>query len=91
MEATVQQEVRQEKQENKIVRFFISLIWLAISIGVDVFAVMNESYLVGAIAEFVFFGITFMVPYLRKKDSYTRWFGWLALLQGAWLLYCMLG
>ena len=80
----------QVKKENKVIRFFVSLIWFALSVGVDLYAVFSEGYLLGAIAEFVFFIITFLVPYLRKKGSYTRWFGWLALIQGAWLIYLMI-
>ncbi len=76
-----------EKKENWVVRFIITILWLAISIGVDVYAVMSKGYIIGAIAEFVFFIITFCIPYLRKKGTYTRWFGWLALLQAGWLLY----
>ena len=77
------------KKENKLIRFFVSLIWLVLSIGVDIFAIFSKALLVGAIAEFAFFIITFCIPYLRKKGSYTRWFGWLALLQGCWLIYLM--
>lgn len=80
----------QVKKENIFVRFIVSLVWLAISIGVDIFAIMHESYLVGAIAEFIFAAITFSVPYLRKKGSYTRWWGWLAIAQGIWLIYLMI-
>lgn len=80
----------QVKKENAFVRFLVSLVWLAISIGVDIFAIKSESYLVGSIAEFVFAAITFTVPYLRKKGTYTRWWGWLALAQGIWLAYLMI-
>lgn len=90
MDAENKVEREELKKESKVVRFFVTLIWLAISIGVDLYAIFSEGYLIGAIAEFVFFGITFLVPYLRKKDSFTRWIGWLALLQGAWLIYMMI-
>ena len=77
------------KKESKVVRFFVTLIWLAIAVGIDIFAMVKEGYMPGAIAEGVFALITFLVPYLRKKDSYTRWFGWLALLSAAWFIYLM--
>ncbi|MBR5653790.1 MAG: hypothetical protein IKX22_06880 [Prevotella sp.] len=69
------------------IRFIISLIWLIISIGIDAFAITTRSYLVGAGAEFAFFLITFIIPYLRRKGSYTRYWGWLALFQGFFLLF----
>ncbi len=76
-----------DNKENWLIRFIVTLVWLIISIGIDVYAVMSKGYIIGAVAEFVFFIVTFCVPYLRKKGTYTRWFGWLALLQAAWLLY----
>ena len=77
------------KKENWFIRFIVTIVWLVLSVGVDVYALLKESYLIGAGTEFAFFLITFMVPYLRKKGTYTRWFGWLALMQGAWLIYLM--
>ncbi len=88
-ETAAQQPEIKAKKENKVVRFFVTLIWLVIAVGVDVYAVMSNGYALGAIAEGVFFLITFLVPYLRKKGSYTRWFGWLALLSAAWFAFCM--
>lgn len=76
-----------EKKENRLVRFIVTIIWLAISLGVDFFAIKSEGYIAGAIAEIIFFIVTFSVPYLRKKGTYTRWWGWLALLQAGWLFY----
>lgn len=75
------------KKKNWLIRFFLTIVWLIISIGIDIFAVISKGYVIGAIAEFVFFVITFSIPYLRKKGSYTRWWGWLALIQAGWLLY----
>lgn len=76
-----------DNKESWLIRFIVTLVWLIVSIGIDVYAVMSKGYIIGAVAEFVFFIVTFCVPYLRKKGTYTRWFGWLALLQAAWLLY----
>lgn len=78
-----------EKKENKVVRFFVTLIWLVIAVGVDIYAIVSKGFMVGAIAEGAFFLITFIIPYLRKKGSYTRWFGFLALLSALWFAYCM--
>ena len=61
-------------------RFFVSLIWLAVVIGVDIFAFVLAQPIIGAGAELVIAFITFLVPYLRKKGTLTRWWGWLALL-----------
>ncbi|MBQ1973799.1 MAG: hypothetical protein II222_05620 [Paraprevotella sp.] len=63
-----------------MIRFFVTLIWLVVVLAVDVVAFVISNPLVGAGIEFALFLITFLVPYLRKKDSYTRWWGWLALL-----------
>jgi len=76
-----------EKQESKLARVIVTILWLVLSVGVDIVAITTQGYLVGAIIEFVFFIVTFCVPFLRKKGSYTRWFGWLAFLQGTWLIY----
>ena len=40
----------------------------------------------GAALELAICFITFYVPYLSKKGSYTRWWGWLALLSAIGLL-----
>lgn len=85
---TQQPEVK-TKKENMVVRFIVSLIWLVIAIGVDIYAILSLSFAVGAIVEGAFFLITFLVPYLRKKGSYTRWLGWLALLSTIWFAYCL--
>lgn len=76
----------EEKKENKLVRVLITLLWLVISVGVDIVAIIMEEPIVGAIIEAVFGIVTFCVPYLRKKGSYTRWFGFLALLSAVGLI-----
>jgi len=76
-------------KENWFIRFIVTILWLALSIAIDVFAIMSKGYIIGAIAEIIFFIVTFCAPYLRKKGSYTRWFGILALGQAAWLIYLM--
>lgn len=80
-----------EKKENKLVRFLITLLWLIISIGVDILAVINDSFIVGAIVELIFGILTFCVPYLRKKGSYTRWFGILGFISAAGLIAMQIG
>lgn len=42
-------------KENWFVRFIVTTIWLVLSIGIDVFAVLSKGYLIGAIAEIIFF------------------------------------
>lgn len=76
-----------EQKENWLVRFLVTIVWLVISIGIDIFAIFSKGYVIGAVAELIFFIVTFSVPYLRKKGTYTRWWGWLALMQAAWLFY----
>ena len=75
-----------EQKENWLVRFLVTIVRLVISIGIDIFAIFSKGYVIGAVAELIFFIVTFSVPYLRKK-TYTRWWGWLALMQAAWLFY----
>lgn len=79
------------KKENKVVRFFVTLLWLVISVGVDLFAIFAKALPVGIGIELAFFIITFCVPYLRKKGSATRWFGWLGLLSAIGLAGMMFG
>ena len=62
-----------------MVRFFVSLIWLIVILGVDIFAFVLAQPIIGAGAEFLIAIITFLIPYLRKKGTLTRWWGWLAL------------
>ena len=62
-----------------MLRFIISLIWLVVVVGVDILAFVCYPPIVGAGIELAIALITFLVPYLRKKDTMTRWWGWLAL------------
>ena len=39
----------EEKKENKLVRILITLLWLVISVGVDIIAIVTEEAIVGAI------------------------------------------
>lgn len=73
---------------SNIVRFFVSLIWLVIILAVDILSAVSTLFnpLVGAGLEFGIFIITLCVPYLRKKGTLTRWWGWLALLSAIGLL-----
>ena len=71
---------------SNILRFFISLIWFIVIIGVDILAFVVFNPIIGAVLEFIIFIITFCTPYLREKGSSTRWWGWLALLSAISLL-----
>lgn len=88
---TAAENVAVQKKENKLVRFLITLLWLIISVGVDVLAVLNSSFIAGAVIELIFAIVTFCVPYLRKKGTYTRWFGFLALLSAVGLFLGQFG
>ncbi|MCH5176596.1 MAG: hypothetical protein J1F25_01145 [Prevotellaceae bacterium] len=79
------------KKENGLVRFIVSFLWLALAIGTDIVFFMTNGFLYGGVASFVLFLITFLVPYLRKKGTLTRWIGILALLDAGWLLYLHFG
>lgn len=65
---------------SNILRFFISLIWLVVILAVDIMSFIVFNPMIGAGMEFCIFLITICVPYLRKKGTLTRWWGWLALL-----------
>ncbi|MCQ2288400.1 MAG: hypothetical protein MJZ74_04820 [Muribaculaceae bacterium] len=73
-------------------RFFFTLFWLLVVLGVDILALfVIANPFVGAVVELILFIVTFSVPYLRKKDSYTRWWGWLALFSAIGLISLGLG
>lgn len=74
-----------------MVRFFVSLIWLVVVLGVDIFAFVMAQPIVGAGAELIIALITFLIPYLRKKGTLTRWWGWLALLSAIGLASAAFG
>ena len=63
-----------------MVRFIVTLIWFFVVVGVDIYAFVLEQPLVGAIAELAIAVITLLIPYLHKKGTLTRWWGWLAFL-----------
>lgn len=70
-------------------RFLFTLEWLFVVIGVDIASFVVFNPMIGAIIEFAIFLITMLVPYLRKKGSYTRYWGWLALLSSIGLIASM--
>jgi len=71
---------------SNILRFFISLIWLVVILAVDIMSFVVFNPIIGAGLELCIFIITLCVPYLRKKGTLTRWWGWLALLSTITLL-----
>ena len=71
---------------SNILRFFISLIWLIVVLGIDILSFIVFNPLVGAGLELCIFVITLCIPFLRKKGTLTRWWGWLALLSAISLL-----
>lgn len=86
-------------------RFIVSLVWLLITIAatfVAYFAMLGGSFLdilgdedgnpicflaIGICL--IVFIITFLVPYLRKKGTLTRWCGIVALGDAAWWIYLL--
>ena len=89
-----------------MLRFFISTIWVIITLAVStlaffaMFAGAAGSFLgiedasalcyvaIGLCVLFTL--ITFLVPYLRKKGSMTRWCGIVLLLDACWWVYLMI-
>ena len=90
----------------KVLRFFVSLIWvlLAVTISLVGAAAMvggalanifniegsKEFYTFGIGISIIFALITFLIPYLRKKGSTTRWCGILAICDALWWAYLMI-
>lgn len=69
-----------------IFRFIFTLVWLFVVLGVDFASFIVFNPLIGAVIEFALFVITFIVPFLNKKGSLTRYWGWLALLSAISLI-----
>ena len=89
-----------------LLRFIVSLVWLIITLVASVIAFLamvggsfldilgNEDgkpicILAIGLCLLVFF-ITFLIPYLRKKGTLTRWCGIVALGDAAWWIYLLI-
>lgn len=86
-----------------VLRFFVSLLWVLITLAVSALALYAMAAGAGAtifgfedgkILCFVAIGLcllitvlTFIIPYLRKKGSLTRWCGVVALGDAIWWIY----
>lgn len=89
-----------------VLRFFVSTIWFIVALTASLAAVVamavgdvmtllgsSEGKIVCAFAIglcFVFFLLTFIIPYLRKKGTLTRWCGIVALGDALWWTYIMI-
>lgn len=89
-----------------VLRFFVSLIWVIITLVVSIlalyamaagatgemFGIENAEVLcyVAIALCVIFFLVTFLVPYLRKKGTMTRWCGIVLLLDACWWIYLMI-
>ena len=88
-----------------ILRFLISTIWFIITLiaSLAAFYAMAFGQLVSFLGNkdgniicimaiglcFIIFLLTFLIPYLRKKGSLTRWCGIIALGDALWWIYIM--
>lgn len=88
-----------------ILRFFITAIWVFITLiatcvagtGMTVGAMANflgdeggkALCFLAIVLCFAIFLITFLVPYLRKKGTLTRWCGIIALGDAVWWIYLL--
>lgn len=87
-----------------VLRFFISLIWFAITLVISLgafFAMVGQGMsdmlggegkalgILAISASLLIAIITFCIPYLRKKGSLTRWCGLVCLGDAAWWIYLM--
>lgn len=89
-----------------ILRFIVSIIWFVIAFVATVAGVLamtggefasfmgNENgsslCILGIGICLVVFIITFLVPYLRKKGSFTRWCGIVCLGDALWWIYLLI-
>lgn len=94
-----------EKNKNGCLRFFISFIWGIITFVASLIAFLAmivgsmKSFfhepggkvlsLLAIGLCFLIFLITFIVPYLRKKGTFTRWCGVCALGDAIWWIYIL--
>lgn len=86
---------------SKLLRFIISFIWGFVTIIVtclafyamflsgmfNFFEISNNFAVFGIVAPLLIFIITFIIPYLRKKGSFTRSCGIIALGDALWWAY----
>lgn len=89
-----------------ILRFIVTFIWFVVvfvvtfcaclvTVGADFAKILNldESgplYVIGIGTCILIALITFLIPYLRKKGTMTRWLGVCALGDAAWWTYLMI-
>ncbi|MDE7413405.1 MAG: hypothetical protein K2N05_06415 [Muribaculaceae bacterium] len=99
LQGTPEQEEK-KSAGSKLLRFFISLIWGVVCFLVSMVAVIGiitgkmpgfaekPIFLVLSIGLCILLSIiTFSVPYLRKKGSFTRWCGIVLLGDAIWWIY----
>lgn len=92
------------KKDNKVGRFFVSLIWFAVYViitllvmavaGIGFFQnprmALKQAMIIGIIASLVLILLTILIPYLRR-GSWTRWWGfWLPLGDTCWWTYLLI-
>ncbi len=96
----------QERKENGCLRFFVSFIWGCITFVASLVAFFAmwlgamksffgqpEGKMVCLLAIalcFTLFLITFIIPYLRRKGTFTRWCGICALGDAIWWAYILM-
>ena len=88
-----------------ILRFFVSIIWFAIAaiatlggaaamVGGDFKSFFGGDgsalYVLGIGVCLVVFIITMLIPFLRKKGSFTRWCGIVCLGDALWWIYLLI-
>lgn len=88
-----------------ILRFFVSIIWFIIAVAATLggAAAMvggdfkrffgkdgSALYIIGIGVCFVVFVITMLIPFLRKKGSFTRWCGIVCLGDALWWIYLLI-
>lgn len=80
-------------------RLLITIVWVVLACLISLFTFLGAGaamvggsstlFILALVLGIAFAGVTFFVPFLRKKGSMTRWCGIVVLGDLAWILYVL--